>query len=349
MKIQTVLGQIDVEDLGVTMAHDHLITGLPPYPSEDPRHKEILNAAVTPMNRDDILRAPYASIKNQFLDEPEVTINELSYYTKLGGKSIIDPLPGNCGRDPILTEYISRKTGVNVIASTGVYYAAYESHSMKESEIEEVKTYFLKEIQEGMDETQIKAGMIKIGIQTVPVQVSHKEEIALRAAAQTNLETGTKITVHTFGNSKEEYQGPRVVDILEDEGVNPNNIQMAHMDWTLDWDYVSSMMERGVYVGFDCFGLEWPFAQEIYGLEKGLRTPTDIERADGVRELIESGFLKNILLGHDICMKIQLKKYGGHGYAHILRNVVPLMQSMSIIQGEIDTMLIQNPQKYLSN
>lgn len=32
------------------------------------------------------------------------------------------------------------------------------------------------------------------------------------------------------------------------------------------------------------------------------------------------------ILSHDICYKIQLQKYGGYGYAHLLRNIVPRLE-----------------------
>jgi len=59
------------------------------------------------------------------------------------------------------------------------------------------------------------------------------------------------------------------------------------------------------------------------------------------------GYIKQILLSQDIGQKIQLVSYGGWGYAHILREVIPLMRIYGITDEQIDTMMIENPKRLL--
>ncbi len=119
---------------------------------------------------------------------------------------------------------------------------------------------------------------------------------------------------------------------------------MSHMDWTKDWDYVGKVIDRGAYVAFDGFGIEWP-----HGFNStGLVAPTDYERALGIVELIKRGYLQKIMLSHDVCHKIHLKKYGGHGFSHLLQNVIPILKTVGVAESQIRTMMMDNPRRFFT-
>ena len=64
--------------------------------------------------------------------------------------------------------------------------------------------------------------------------------------------------------------------------------------------------------------------------------------------MIERGFLERILLAQDNCMKLDLVRYGGYGYGHILRNIVPMMKDEGVSEGQIQMMLSGNPERILT-
>lgn len=64
--------------------------------------------------------------------------------------------------------------------------------------------------------------------------------------------------------------------------------------------------------------------------------------------LIEEGYDDKIVIAHDIHTKHRLKKYGGHGYSHILENIVPKMLTRGISQNKIDKLLLENPKQWLT-
>ena len=86
--------------------------------------------------------------------------------------------------------------------------------------------------------------------------------------------------------------------------------------------------------------------------ERGFRNDVFIGRADGydapLAQLITEGLVKQVLLAHDIYAKHRLANYGGHGYDHLLTNIVPRMKVREIKEEDIQTMLVENPRCVLA-
>ncbi len=89
-------------------------------------------------------------------------------------------------------------------------------------------------------------------------------------------------------------------------------------------DYTLMIADTGAYIEYDTWGIEgnWP--------ENRLWFPSDTQRVEGLRKLIENGYLGQVLLAQDVCMKVQLMAYGGMGLAHILRDCLPLFRKAGI-------------------
>lgn len=64
--------------------------------------------------------------------------------------------------------------------------------------------------------------------------------------------------------------------------------------------------------------------------------------------LVKEGYEDKIVVAHDIHTKNRLTKYGGHGYSHILNNIVPKMLMRGISQHQVDKILIDNPKRWLT-
>jgi phosphotriesterase-related protein len=76
--------------------------------------------------------------------------------------------------------------------------------------------------------------------------------------------------------------------------------------------------------------------------------PNDAGRIDLLLALVEAGYSRRLLISQDICRRTSLTKYGGEGYAHILENVIPLMRSKGMADGEIKTIVEENPKRVLT-
>ena len=112
-----------------------------------------------------------------------------------------------------------------------------------------------------------------------------------------------------------------------------------YMDDTMEHQFMTA--DTGMYIEYDTWGFEgnWP------GI--GLIEPSDTQRLNGLLKLIENGYQDQLLLSQDVCTKIQLMTYGGFGYAHILRDCLPLFRKAGITEEEIHKMLVENPKRIL--
>ena len=85
----------------------------------------------------------------------------------------------------------------------------------------------------------------------------------------------------------------------------------------------------------------------LYTADDYMDLPNDTKRIYEIRQLIEEGYVDQIIMSHDICCKTRRVRYGGWGYAHILNYVVPMMRQRGITQEQIDTMMVSNPRRLL--
>jgi phosphotriesterase-related protein len=108
-----------------------------------------------------------------------------------------------------------------------------------------------------------------------------------------------------------------------------------------------ALLDLGVCLGFDNFGKEFYIDPDDRGFAGGIFA-RDLERVRIIRQLISRGHEAQILIANDICLKSMLHAYGGWGYDHILRHIVPMLRHEGVPQTAIDTFLIHNPRRLLS-
>ena len=75
---------------------------------------------------------------------------------------------------------------------------------------------------------------------------------------------------------------------------------------------------------------------------------SDAQRLALIKRLVDEGYADRVTVGHDVFSKHRLVKYGGHGYAHILENIVPRMRKKGISEGDIHAILVGNPARLLA-
>ncbi len=343
MPVMTVTGEVDGDQLGIISPHEHLYIDIRNQFREfsDISRRAISEQRVGIYNLDKLSRNPYAVRDNLILDNEKTAVNELLEFKAAGGDTIVDATPASIGRDPIALRRISRLLDINIIAGCGYYTHDIHPADMDCRSIDAIYDEIMTDLTVGIDGTSIKSGVIgEIGISK---EIHPNEMNVLKASAKAQLKTGVGILVHTYpwGDN-----GLEVARILMDNGVQANKICICHVDVQINLMYIRRIMDLGVFVEFDNFGKEYYIDKRDRGFAGGVFA-RDIERVGAIKELIDLGYLNNIMLSCDICLKTLLHKYGGWGYDHILMNIVPMMSEFGIKDSQINILLRQNPKRFL--
>ncbi|MCU6708927.1 hypothetical protein M6D81_09365 [Paenibacillus sp. J5C_2022] len=339
----TVTGKVEKGNLGWTLPHEHIyidLRGLVPAPCSL-ASSMLAQENVTLATVGQLRRNPYAVLDNAILDEKEVARAELLAFKQAGGQTIVDLTLRHIGRDPVALADLSRELGIHIIAGCGYYIHATHPPDMNDKTIDQIADELRQEICVGIDGTNIRAGVIgEIGTSEM---IYPNERKSLIAAAIVQQETGLGIHVHTDLWSA---NGLEIVRILTEHGASPNKICINHMDVDIRMDYLKALLHEGVYVEFDNFGKEYYADKSHNSVLRGMFA-RDIERVRAISELMDDGFLSQILVSNDVCLKTCLHRYGGWGYDHLLTNIIPMMEEEGILARHIRTLMRDNPANFL--
>ena len=332
MNINSVNGHILKENLGTTLVHEHLFLDQSSFNAIDSEGEE-----VTLENLWKIKRDPYISPNNCVLDDMTEAIDEVNYFKREGGNTIVDVTNCGLGRDVEKLKQLSSATGLNIITSTGFYVEQSHPDHVNEASIEELSEFMLKELEEGIEQTNIKAGIIgEIGTSTT---ITKNEEKVLRAAARCHKKGNYPISIH-LANMKGR-EGFNVIKILDSEGANLEKVVLCHMDLALDdYNYQIDLAKTGVFIEYDSFGMEFTIDS------RGFVFYRDVDKIVFLKKLMDDGFVDKLLVSQDVCFKICIKKYGGQGYDHLLRNIFSVYEQYNSIDLK-DKLLTQNPIHWL--
>jgi phosphotriesterase-related protein len=331
-----VTGPVSVEQLGITLVHEHImVDGQVWFQEPDESARHLRDVPVDKSNYEQLRVNPYASKDNVFMLDEDIAIEELEIFKDLGGGTTIDVSCRGIGPFPEKLGRVSEGSGVNIIMATGYYYETSHPPEVKAMTISQLVDQMIEDITVGVNGTGIKAGIIgEIGLSW---DFTADEIKCLRAAVQASLQTNVPLTIHQPSFYR---MANRVVDIVLEEGGDLRHTIIDHMCASgEDLGYQLSVLERGVFIEYDLIG------SDLYYPSIGTGQPTDDENAAHLKRLIDAGYVEQLLLSHDIFIKICLKHYGGRGYGHILKNFVPMLQEIGVSDQQIHTMLVENPQR----
>ncbi len=348
-KVQTVLGIIDAGELGVALPHEHLITDLSMYFTEptETTEKSLAYQPVTLENLYWVQRNHFNNIDDLKLCDEQLAIKEALLYKCAGGDTIVELSSIGLARDPLVLARISRATGLNVIMGSGYYMECAHPPELPGMTEEEITEEIVRDIMIGVDNTRVRAGIIgEIGC-SLPLKDSERK--VLRASAVAQQRTGAALNIHPTFNDDSVLE---TIKILGDAGADLSRTIIDHVH-AFSSDMVREIADAGCYIEFDNLGYPklLPSSYPVANYPTGpLYIPlTELALIIEIKQLIDSGYLNQILISHDVCFKHCYTTYGGAGYAHILRDVVPCMlQRGGISEEQIHTIMVENPKRFLS-
>ena len=223
----TVLGPVPTSSLGITLPHEHLLFDGSQWITGNNEVEKRTHAPLTvqPSSIGELHRNRNVSFENLASTE-EIALEELNLFRQAGGSTVVDVSPPGLNRDPEGLKRLAKASGVNIIAATGHYCAFTHPPEVATQSIEDVASWMIKEIEEGIDETGIRAGVMgELGIS--PGGGHPDEWKVIRASSVAQQETGAAISIHN--SLPYERQGMRVLRVLKDAGADlPTRCNGAH-------------------------------------------------------------------------------------------------------------------------
>jgi len=346
VKAMTVLGAVDVTELGVTLPHEHIMFDSSVWVAEptDSWKAEISKRPVSIESVGELRRDPMICRDNLVLEDEDVALRELAMFRDAGGRTVVDVSSVGLRGDVDRIRRISERSGLHIVVATGYYVAFTHPPHVAEQSLEQVADWMVQELTIGIDGTGICAGIIgELGVSEGGVDP--EEEKVLRAAAIAQRESGAPITIHNA--IPQERQAFRVLRILESAGADLTRVIMGHMTQSVpDRAYHRAIADTGAVLEFDRFGAE--LYNDSWG-GKNYCEQRDAEVVTEIADLVREGYADRILLSHDVGFKIQLSAYGGLGYAHIPRRVVRYLTNLEVPEDAIHQMTVVNPARLLGN
>jgi predicted metal-dependent phosphotriesterase family hydrolase len=306
--VRTVLGDIDPSELGVTYSHEHLVIdgGRP------------------------VLMEPDFD-----LSDVDAMTTEMRSAAALGLSAVVDAMPCDAGRNAGKLAELSRRTGIHVIAPTGLHHdrfygPAHWSHMVRVADLVEL---FVLDIIEGIDaldysgpvvrRTDHRAGVIKVaGSDGGP---SPRDRLVFEAAAEAHRRTGAPILTHCEAGSGAIEQ----VQVLGDAGVDPSHIVLSHVDKVVDREYHREMCATGAFVEYD----------QSFRWGEGPNRTIEL-----LGWLAEDGLLGAVVLGMDAARQGYYSVYGGTpGLGWLLDGFSAEMEAFGLDDTVRHRMFVTNP------
>jgi phosphotriesterase-related protein len=318
--VETILGTVDVTELGVTLMHEHVF---------------VLNMEVED-------NYPGRWHEDEEKARAVATLQEAS---ARGVRTLVDLTVIGLGRYIPRVAEVAAQVDLNIIVATGLYtfddvpfFFRFRGPGRLVDGPELLTDLFVRDITEGIAETGVKAAILKCA--TDEPGVTPGVERVLRCVGRAHRLTGAPISTHTHAGTRRGVDQQR---IFAEEGVDLGRVVIGHCGDSTDLDYLKGLMDRGSYIGMDRFGLDLVLPFE--------------DRVDTVAKLCQQGYAERMVLSHDVaCFTHNLDRADKErlspnavGYTHLLDDVIPALRARGVSEHDLQLMLVDNPREIFAN
>jgi phosphotriesterase-related protein len=316
--IETLNGPLDTAELGTVLMHEHVFNITAEIQIAHPGFNGWDPQVEVPKAREEL-----RGVKEAGID----TIVELS--------------PIGLGRSLELIRGACEGTGLNVILATGLY--TYDvlprpwhfsgPGTLRDGD-EPLDALMRADLSEGIEGSGVKPGILKCAIDVAGL-TEHVERV-VRSACRIHRETGTPICIHTAAAHE---RGLDALRILDEEGVDPARVMLAHCGDTTDLDYLERLAASGALLGMDRFGLD-------------ILLPFE-DRVNTVAAMCERGHADKMILSHDAhCFSdwfppgLSEQVSPNWHFLHVVDDVIPALRERGVPQEQVDQMMRGNPRRF---
>ena len=311
LRVRTVLGDIEPNQLGVTDYHEHLFQSTPLLPGDS-------------------------------LDDEVASTAEAGALLQSGATAMVEATPLGLGRRPSAVARASAATGLHVVHTSGAHREAHygASHPLLGEDNAGLRARFTRDLFVGMTDdnddaaaltpggSPVMAGLLKIGIGYWAITAFERR--VADVAASISAENGAPVMVHLeHGSAAHE-----ILDLLADHGCKPERVALAHVDRNPDPGLLVELAARGAFLGFDGPGRHqrWPDSTILACLGT----------------VVAAGRGANLLLGGDVARRSRYRAYGGMpGLQYLFDRFVPRLRR-EVGDQATNAILVDNPARWLA-
>jgi phosphotriesterase-related protein len=315
--VQTVQGSVDAEELGVTLVHEHV------------------------RFRDEAVAAQWTGRYDEQA-ELDAALADVGAAKARGVQTIVDPTAMFGGRDVRFMKRVADQTDVRIVPCTGIYSYDFLPHYFQNRDADVMAEHFISDLKDGIQGTEIRAAFLKCAADAAGV--TENVEKIHRAIARASVQTGAPIMAHSMPAVD---TAPRQIEIFREEGVDLARVQIAHCGDSDDVDYIEGLIQEGVYVGLDRYGLE-------------MYMPIEKRNATAA-ELLRRGHAERVMISQDYCSTIDwFPPEAGEVFERegAIRNwsmtlvfdeVVPALREPGVLDDAVfHTVFVDNPKRWLT-
>lgn len=308
--VNTVLGPMDTADLGFTLMHEHVLSAF---------------------------SGVYRDYPELLADNPlDTAVWALTQAREGGVSTFLDATTLDLGRDVNLLAEAASRSGLNIIATTGWWLDI--PPFLAAASVEQLTEVFVREVEDGISGTGIKAGVLKSA--SDQGGVTAQTEPILRAVGRAHLRTGVPIMCHSYSPGQ---VGRQQLAILKKEGVDPRRVKFDHSNDTTDVEYLLWLLEQGCYLGLD------RYPGRLVSHEARTRT---------MKALIDAGYADKLCPSHDHLALTVLgpdkarvaearKQYNPHGFMFVKNVVFAQLREMGVSEDIVSTLCVNGPRSFL--
>ena len=311
--LPSVLGPLAADQLGMTLPHEHIA---------------VSSVEMTAAQKDgvkciwDLVSAP---LKQN------------------GVKSLVELTPEDSGRNVSLMKEVAVATGLNILCATGYYLAARRPANFLMGGAGAAEAYMTRELVEGIDDTGVRAAVIKVAVGGPPGNRS--DIVLLESAARTQKQTGVGISCHATSPDDRRH----LAETLEKHGADMSRVAIGHADTNGTLEESIALLSRVGYVLYTIWGITNPRLI-------GSRQPVAADHsARLIRGLLDKGLIKQILFSIDFAptcpigegIDLHLYEIPQRTSNYAFTFVLPMLRKLGVSEAEIHQIMVTNPRRHL--
>ncbi len=314
--VDTVNGPIDVEQLGLTLIHEHF------------------RAA------DEGVRFQFPHLYDE-REEWDRAIADARAVRSHGVATVVEPSALFLTRDAAFSKRVADESGLQVVLATGIYTYDHLPQPLMTRDEDGLADIFVYEIENGIQGTGIKPALIKCAADAAGV--TPNVEKVHRAVARASNRTGKPIMAHSRPASG---TGPEQMRIFIEEGVDPALVQVAHTGDTDDLDYIERLLDTGCFIGLDRYGIDIYLPTE----NRQVTTLALLQRGYADRMFIAQDYCSTIdWFPREIQEYLKANEVPDWSMTFLFEKVIPELKERGMTEEQLDQMMVENPKRWLGS